>query len=121
MIAALLALQLAVAATPAAPELPDHWWADAALFTAGVAATADLSATSWALGRGGFIEANPILRPFADDPVKIAVVKSAVDGASIWVLLKYHKQRPKLVTALALAKAGVSAYVAHRNARQLRD
>ena len=115
-------LLIAILAMPASAfaQAKDRWWADGAILASGVAAAADLSTTSYNRGKfpTTFREANLILRPFANDPVALAVVKGSMDGVTIWILIKQHKKHPKLVTGIAIAKTIVSGFVAHSNAKQ---
>lgn len=121
----LLLLLLPFCAVPAAAQSdqPERHagWVHAAIAASIVASSADLSTTSWAMGRGGgqFREANPLMRPFAGDPVALAVVKMGVATGVSYTLLRLHKRKPKTVLVLALAQTAVSGYIAHRNARQL--
>ena len=87
-----------------------------------IAHGADLSTTSWALGKSGsqFKEANPLLRPFADDPVKLAIAKMGSATAANYILLKLHKNHPKLVLTIGIAQTIAIGFVAHRNAQLVR-
>ena len=109
---------------PEPSELTDHWWVDASIFASATFAMTDLSSTSYAAGKWGehFKEANWVLRPFARDPVALGVAKAAIDGSVTFWMVKVHKKSKKhraVVVAVALGKTALSAYVTHRNAKQL--
>lgn len=91
-----------------------------AIGAAMVAHAADISTTMFAKGKYGdrFREANPVLRPFAGDPVTFAVAKMGLAVGANYVLLKIHKTRPKTALAIAVAQVGLMGYVAHHNAQQ---
>jgi len=101
----------------------DSNWLHLAITSSVIAQGADLSTTSWAAGKLGdkFEEANPILRLFANDPLKLAVVKISVATALTWYLLREHKNHPKAVFIIALAQTVVIGYVAYRNAQLVRQ
>jgi hypothetical protein len=86
----------------------------------GIAQAADLSTTEFLLGRGGFKEANPILKWASHDPIPMALVKGGVAVATSYVFIKYHKKHPQLVASISFASAGLTFYVAHRNAQLAR-
>lgn len=87
-----------------------------------IAHGADLSTTSWALGKNGdrFKEANPLLRPFSDDPVKLAIAKMGTATLANYILLKMHVKHPKVVIAVGIAQTIAIGFVAHRNAQLVR-
>lgn len=93
----------------------------AAIAGAILAHGADLSTTSWAMGRAGhqFREANPIMRPFAGDPVLLAGAKMGLAVGLNAYLLHIHKKHPRVATALAVGQMIGFGYVAHRNAKTL--
>jgi hypothetical protein len=70
-------------------------------------------------GRGGYREANPFMRPFAADPVLLAVVKMGLAGGVNYAMWRVHQRRPKTVIAVALLQAAAVGYIAHRNATTL--
>lgn len=109
MIELLLALQLSIS----------EKWMHAALAGTIIVHSTDLSSTSWAAGKYGdrFKEANFFMRPFASDPIKLAVAKMSVAGAMNYTLFRLHKTRPKLVLSLALAQIPVFGYISYRNSR----
>lgn len=92
-------------------------WLHAAIAAHVVAQAADLSTTSFAMGRGGFRESNPMMRPFAGDPVRLALVKGAYAVGTSYLFLRLHKTRPKLAFALAAGTAAFTSYIAARNSR----
>lgn len=85
------------------------------------AALADATTTAYAKGKWGptFREANLVMRPFAGDPVTLAIAKAATDGTVTYLMVKHHKRHRRLVVTAAVAKTLLSAWVAHRNAVQL--
>ncbi len=85
-----------------------------------IAQFADLSTTSYAMGRGGFYEHNPIMRPFAGSPVKLALVKGGYAVGTSYLFLRLHRTRPKLAFALAAGHAVFTSIIAARNARLIR-
>ena len=103
MIGILLALQLSV------PLTDNENLIHIALAGVIIAHSADLSTTSWAIGRNPdkFREANPLMRPFADDPIKLAVVKMGTAGSINYMLFRLHKNHPKLTLILAVIQIPV--------------
>jgi hypothetical protein len=125
VIVLLLAIALVAIAMPAAAQSnaseTDSKWLHAAIAASIVAHGADLSTTSWALGKAGdrYHEANPVMKPFAGDPTTLAVAKMGSALAVNYALLKLHKRRPKTILAIAVTQSIAIAYVAHRNAALL--
>jgi len=78
---------------------------------------ADLSTTMFLLGSRQGREANPLLAPFADKPVAFGAVKIGIATTTTYLLLRMHKQRPKLAFGLAIAGSVVYAAVVRHNAR----
>ena len=131
MISLLLASQLILAA----PVPPVDWqtinaliapthaplkpWTHLVIASSMVAHMADLSTTSWAMGKGGHMEANPILRPFASDPVALAVAKGGLAVGLNYALLTLHEKKPKTVLVAGIAQTLVFGWIAHRNAQAL--
>jgi hypothetical protein len=111
MLAFLLAAQLIVAAPEPVQPTPQDWqtinalvapthaplkpWTHLVIASSVVAHMADLSTTSWAMGKGG-----------------IAV------GVNYW-LLRIHEQNPKMVLVLGILQTVAVGWVAHRNAQTL--
>ena len=92
------------------------------MISAGVIAhAADLSTTSWSLGRSGdqFREANPLLRPFASDPVALAVAKMSFAVGANYAIFRLYQHKPRLALAMGVVQVVAVGYVAHRNAQLL--
>lgn len=106
-------------APPQAPMTAEHHavLTHAAIAAHVVAQFADVSTTSFAMGRGGFREANPVMRPFAGNPIRLALVKGAYATGTSYLLLKLHRTRPKTAFGLAVLSVVTTGYVARRNAR----
>lgn len=74
----------------------------------------DLSTTMFAVGKGVGTELNPVLAPFAAQPVAMGFYKGGLSVAGNYPLLKYQADHPKLTLALGLAQCvGFSAIGAH--------
>lgn len=99
-----------------APERVEHV-AHAAIGSFLVASFADLSTTMYMSGKGGFEEANPVLRPFYDKPVTMALVKGGLATLVAYALMRLHKKHPKLVSIVGFALAAGTGYVAWRNSQ----
>ena len=87
-------------------------WArqDQALFAVNLGCHAwDYAQTSWAMDRGGFTEANPLLGESPSDE-RLLVFKSAVAGASWWMA---DQAGDKRTTSLITLTATCLAVVAH--------
>lgn len=112
------ALVLLLAQAPA-PER-HAGWLHAAIAAHVIAQSADLSTTSYAMGRGGFRESNPVMRPFAGDPVRLALVKGGYAVGTSYLFLRLHRTRPRLAFVVATASAAFSSVIAARNARLVR-
>lgn len=80
-----------------------------------------LSITSYAMGAGGFEEANPLLKPLADDPVALAVVKTSVQVAVGWLILHEHHKSPKAYLVAALVMCAINTADAVHDARVIRQ
>lgn len=78
----------------------------------------DTITTIQLLNRGGFREANPLLRPFQDDPLKLAGVKLGLAVASTYGLMKLREHRPKLAFWVTIAAVGLNSFAAAHNARK---
>jgi hypothetical protein len=100
------------------PQAPIHLLVGAGL----VLHAADLSVTSWMLGKedGRFYEANPLMRPFADDPIKLAVAKMTIAVAVNYGILRLYQRNPKTAIVVGILQTIGIGYVAHRNAQLLR-
>lgn len=78
---------------------------------------ADLYTTGYCIGARTCREVNPVFVPLADRPVVFGALKMGTAALTSWVLLRSHKQHPRLVFWLAtVGAAGVSAAAVH-NAR----
>lgn len=123
MKACALVVALALFSTPAAAQSRE--WNEKlvhAAIAAGIAAhAADLSTTSWALGRVGdrYKESNRALQWAADDPVQLAMAKVALAAGTTYSLVRLHRDHPKLALGAAIVQTVVVSYVAHRNASVL--
>ena len=86
-----------------------------------IAHGADLATTSWSFGRSGdqFKEANPILRPFAGDPVALAISKMTLAVGCNYALLRLYQHKPRLAIAMGVVQVVAVGYVAHQNAQLL--
>jgi hypothetical protein len=86
-----------------------------------IAHSADLSTTAFAFGKSGdrYREANPILRPFAGDPVTLAVAKMGTAVALNYGLFRLYQHKPKTAIAAGVMQVVAIGYVAHRNAQLL--
>lgn len=110
-----------VQAIVARPHTPLKHWTHAVIASSVIAQMSDLSTTSWAMGQSGttYREANPILRPFAGDPVALALAKGSLAVGLNYYLLRLHEQKPKTVLVLGIAQTLAVGWVAHRNAQVL--
>lgn len=117
-----LLLALLLAQAPQSAPTPERHagWLHTAIAAHAIAQFADVSTTAWAMGRGGFRESNPIMRPFAGDPVKLAVFKGTYAVGTTYLFKKMHRKRPKTAFALAAGSAVVTSWVAHKNAQLVR-
>lgn len=117
MIALLLLAQLATA--PVEKPWPGEGWVHLALSGVILANSTDVATTMYLKGKYGdrFREANPLMRPFAGDPVVFALAKMSVAGAANYYLWRTHERKPKTVIAVALAQTIVLGYVTHLNAK----
>lgn len=84
-----------------------------------VAQFADISTTQYALGRGGFREANPFLKNFSS-PVKMAIVKGSIATGSSYLLLKLHKKKPKTALVLASSLTAFYSVIAYKNSKLIK-
>ena len=91
-----------------------------AIAAAAIGQFTDVSTTMYAMGRGGFEEANPLLSWAEDKPVAMGVVKGLVATVTTVTLVKLHARRPKTTLVLALALTALQAWVTWRNAEVLR-
>lgn len=82
-----------------------------------IAQFADLSTTMYMQGKGGFKEANPLLKSFSNSPVKMALVKGGIATGVGLIFIKLHKKHPKLVTICSGLVALGTGYVAYRNSK----
>lgn len=91
-----------------------------------VAQAADTNLTTWLLAQSGdrYREANPLVRPFAHQPVTLALVKSAAATGVSYALLRLGKSERKrtrvaaLVTGIGLTAA--STWVSYSNYQHYR-
>jgi hypothetical protein len=90
-----------------------------AIMSLNVSQFADLSTTMYMSGKGGFKEANPLLRPFYKSPIKMALVKGGLATLVSYTLFRMHKNHPKLVIFLSSSLASLTGYVAYRNSKIL--
>jgi len=85
----------------------------------------DLGVSTYAFGwnRGSgldrYREANPLLRPFEQNPVGLSVAKMGVAVAANAVLMRYHQRHPTLVRWLAVGQMGLMAWVVVQNAKNI--
>jgi hypothetical protein len=82
-----------------------------------IAQFADLSTTMYMSGKGGFKEANPILRPYFDKPIRMALIKGGLTTLSSYLLIRLHKKHPKLVTFISTILASGIGYIAYQNSK----
>jgi hypothetical protein len=117
-IVAVTLLMLGRAAPAAAQEWHPHLL-HYSIAASMVAHSADVATSMYALGRDPqrYREANPILRPFADQPAAFGVVKMSMAVGVNYALLKMHAQHPRLALVASIAQTVAVGYVAHRNAR----
>ena len=108
-------------ASPAAAQEWHPGWLHAAIGASMVAHATDLSTTAYFAGKLGprFREANPLLRPVAGNPVRLAIVKTSIAVAINYGLLRLHRTRPRLALALTLAETAAIGAVAYQNTRRL--
>jgi hypothetical protein len=92
-------------------------WTHLAIGSTMVAHFADISTTAWALGKGGYAEANPVLKPFADDPVTLAIAKGGIATLAAYLMLRLHEGHPRTVIVLGIVQTLALGYVAHKNAQ----
>lgn len=85
-----------------------------------IAQFADVSATEYALGKGGFREANPLLKWASKDPIPMAITKGLYATGTSFILEKLHKKHPKVAIGAAILSTVATGYVAHRNAQLVR-
>lgn len=97
----------------------DYWWLDALIALSGVCAVADLTSTTFGLGKGNVVEGNQGLAWAAHDPGLLTAVKGTLDAGIIWFMVKKHKQHPKKIGWLAAGSAIKSCGVANYNARAI--
>jgi len=74
---------------------------------------ADLATTEFLLGSDRGREANPILAPFSNRPVAYGAVKMGLSAGTVWLLLRYHHDHPKLawgLTTLGIAVEGFTVW-----------
>lgn len=114
----------------------DDWKMHLALSVSMASEGADLATTFEALGRQhecerllgsaskkfcpGFREANPLLKPFANDSFTFGTVKMGVAALSQWAHWRLHKTHPRAARAYAWGNAALKFWVASRNARLVR-
>jgi hypothetical protein len=119
-------LAVLLIATPAAAQAsedtskPDPLSLHIALGAFGAAQGADLATTMYALGRGGYREANPMFGLLSDHPALAGATKMGVAAATSFLLLKVHAKHPRLAFWLSTAGAGVYSAVAIHNAQLIR-
>lgn len=81
---------------------------------------ADATTTAYAMGRGGFREANPIARPFAGDPIKLAIFKGVYASGTSYLFLKLGKKKPMTAIVGAALHTVLTSWVVARNSHTLR-
>lgn len=87
----------------------------------GIAAFVDISTTEYGLGRGIVREANPIQKYFTDHgPVAAGIAKGTMHVGIGYILLRYHKQHPKLVFWCTALLTGAQVFVDYSNSRFIR-
>lgn len=84
-----------------------------------IAQFADLSTTMYMSGKGGFEEANPLLKSFEHSPISMALVKGGLATLSSYLLIRMHKKHPKLVIVTSSLIAIGTGYIAYRNSQLL--
>lgn len=84
------------------------------------AAGMDLATSMHCLGARTCREVNPLLRPLEGQPLAFGAVKGASSALVAWLLLRYHREHPRLVRVVALALTASSTYIAVRNTRLVR-
>lgn len=136
MTAMLLAAAIAAASLAPAEREPTRVERLATLAIAANVITqfVDGGVTLYAIGRFGcddagrsragqqtcLVEANPLLRWTANDPVVLSVIKGLGAIATTQLLLKLKKTHPKIATAVAVASSLFTSYVVHRNLGEIR-
>lgn len=122
--ALLLAVGLLAPAPPAprAPTLPDppEWLVHGAIASQGVGQFSDGLTTMYAMGTGGFTEANPLLRWAEDRPVWMGVAKGTVAAVLTYTLIRLHRTRPKTTLVAAIGLTVLQAWVTHHNLQTIR-
>lgn len=103
---------------------PCTWsrWNFAALIGYGTGQGTDVGTTSYGLGADKITEANPVLRPFLDDPPWVLPgVKMGLAGLSTYALARLSCHHPRLggwtTVGLTLVQAGITWH----NSRLLRE
>lgn len=94
----------------AEPDWLTHGLLTAQMFAQGV----DAGQSMYLLGRG-HREINPVLAPFAQQPVAFGAVKFGLAAASSFWMLKYHEKHPRLVRIAAVVQTSVLVTVIAHN------
>jgi len=81
---------------------------------------ADLSVTSYMLGARSAREMNPLLAPFSDKPVVFGAVKMGIATGTSFMLLRLHREHPKLAFVMAVIGSGVYSGVVYHNSKLLK-
>ena len=114
----LLVISLCVSLSTSAEAQEAHAWPlHTAIATSMTADAMDLSITMYALGRGGFYEANPIFRPLTNHPLPFAIAKMGTAAAVNMYLLHLHKDHPRLAVLMAVGNTALKTWIALRNQR----
>lgn len=79
----------------------------------------DIAQSMYLIGRYPhlFHEANPVLRPYQDNPAAFGAVKMALAAGVNGAIWSIHKERPKLAILMLVANNIGMAYVVHKNAQ----
>ena len=110
-----LVLSCVLIAAPAFAQEPHRWPLHLALGASITADGADLATSAYAFGRGGFREANPVLRPFQDRPIPFAIAKMGSAAGMSYLLVRLYAKHPRWALALAITNTALKSYIAVRN------
>lgn len=102
---------------PAAAQAPHAWPLHLSLASSITAEAADLSVSMYSFGRGGFREANPVLRPLQDRPIQFAIAKMGTAAGASYLFVRIHDKHPRWAVALSIANTVLKSYIAVRNQR----
>lgn len=90
------------------------------VIAAAAVAGADIATTAQAAERGGYTEANPVLRPLFREPVLLGLVNGALTGVVVFGADRLRETRPTLAKGFLWAWTGLRALVVFHNVQQLR-